>query len=166
MSGPKEGTHGARLLAVLADGKPHTTREIHRRAGNMIVHSRVAELRKRYGYRIECEHVNGRKGAAAYRYTWLDAPAPEPDDTPEPLFDWEDLAPRRPEERYRLYRKAAGKDLQLVATCATPEAVGLTLCTLADEGEWERANVGVLDIEGGNNGAGRWLVSPFETGTW
>ena len=162
----RPGTHNARLLAVLADGRWHSTSALHRRAGNMIVHSRISELRKR-GYRIDHQHVPGKVGAVAHRYRWLDAPGVTEPAEPKPLFDWDDLAPRRPAERYRVYRKRAGTDLELVATCGSPEAVGVTLCTLANEGEWDRANVGVLDIEGGKgNGTGHWLVSPFETGTY
>jgi hypothetical protein len=60
-------SQATRILAVLQDGKPHSTAELYRRVGGMILHSRVAELRKR-GYRISCEYVGG-SGASAYVYT-------------------------------------------------------------------------------------------------
>lgn len=50
-----------RLLAVLSDGRPHNHLELY--GLNMIVHSRVADLRKR-GYTIESwreRHVNGTR---------------------------------------------------------------------------------------------------------
>ena len=66
-------SQSTRILAVLADGKPHSTAELYRRVGGMILHSRVAELRKR-GYRISCEYVGG-SGAEAYVYTLEDSAA-------------------------------------------------------------------------------------------
>lgn len=168
MTPVKPDTHCGRLLAVLGDGRWHTTSALHRRAGNMIVHSRIADLRRK-GYRIEHDTVPGRKGAQAHRYIWLDAPAQEPAEEIQPLFSWDDLAPRRPAERFRIYRKRAGADLELVATTATVEGIGTTLFTLGEEGEWERANVGVLDTHAGTGtlrSKGSWIVSPFETGIY
>lgn len=48
-------SHEERILAVLADGEPHSHRELYRLG--VMVHSRVAVLRKR-GYRIACRKVD------------------------------------------------------------------------------------------------------------
>lgn len=69
----KPGSQNARLLAVLRDG-PATNRDIHERAGHMVVNSRCAELRK-HGYVIECDYIGGT-GAGAYRYTLVSEPPP------------------------------------------------------------------------------------------
>jgi hypothetical protein len=55
-----------RLLEALSDGGWHTTAALHRDAGFMIVHSRIAELRAR-GHVVEHDHTGG-VGAAAHRY--------------------------------------------------------------------------------------------------
>lgn len=65
----------ARILAVLADGLPHTVAEIHQRCGFSRLNSRIAELRPRVareGLAIECRH-NGdpRGGSHAYEYVLL-----------------------------------------------------------------------------------------------
>src|SRR3972149_11474010 len=62
---PRKDTHCTRLLDVLADGKPHDHLSLYRL--NMIVHSRVSELRKR-GYRIEM-----RRDGGLYLYRLLHA---------------------------------------------------------------------------------------------
>lgn len=85
-------------------------------------------------------------------------------------------------ERYRLYRlcvctecsgrgkvyplsprctacRGEGRSLDLVATCGSPEAVGVALITLGREGEWQECPVGVLDSAGAKNQ--KWLVSPW-----
>jgi DnaJ-class molecular chaperone len=43
--------------------------------------------------------------------------------------------------------RGEGRVLQELATCATPEAVGVALVTLAREGEWEECPLGLLDSE-------------------
>lgn len=68
----KPNSQNARLLNVLRGG-PASNARIHREAGDMIVNSRVAELRK-LGYEIDCEHVGGT-GADAFVYTLLSEPA-------------------------------------------------------------------------------------------
>ena len=71
--------------------------------------------------------------------------------------------PLRPEERFALYR-VCGPDRhhELVATCATPEAIGVALYTLALEGEFSDPDcpIGVLDRlpEPGNP---KWLIRPW-----
>lgn len=75
----------------------------------------------------------------------------------------DELAPRVLRERYRLYRRKPDGDLQVIATVASPEAVGVALVTLAEEGEFEGCALGVLDVCPGGEPAenGRWLVKPF-----
>lgn len=94
---PRKDTHCTRLLDVLADGKPHDHLSLYRL--NMIVHSRVSELRKR-GYRIEM-----RRDGDLYLYRLLNAGltereaiagGPEPDGTcvwPLPLREPEVTEP-------------------------------------------------------------------------
>ena len=55
--------------------------------------------------------------------------------------------------------RGEGRTLELVATCASPEAVGVTLVTLGREGEWAECPVGVLDTE--DETGQKWLVSPW-----
>jgi DnaJ-class molecular chaperone len=43
--------------------------------------------------------------------------------------------------------RGEGRVRQELATCATPEAVGVALVTLAREGEFEECPVGILDTE-------------------
>lgn len=71
--------------------------------------------------------------------------------------DW-----RGPDERYGLYVIRTGV-LQLIATCSSPEAVGVALCLLASEGEFEGTEgFGVLDSHG-EPAPGEWLVNPFNS---
>lgn len=80
-------------------------------------------------------------------------------------FEWHDLAPRRPEERFRIYRLRYG-ELELLATTPTAEGMGVALCTLAEEGEWvENEAVGVLDTLGRDDEPGTWIVNPYVTTT-
>lgn len=67
-----------RVLAVLADGHPHTIDEIHDRAGTMRLNSRVAELRKR-GHDIVCT-----RDGATYRYQLVSLGEPGPEETAWP----------------------------------------------------------------------------------
>ncbi len=55
--------------------------------------------------------------------------------------------------------RGEGRILQEVATCATPEAVGVAIVTLAREGEFEECPIGLLDSEG-EVGA-KWLIRPW-----
>lgn len=63
-----------RLLALLSDGEEHTSKELY--ALGVMVHSRVADLRKR-GYRIECRSIPGRTGAEGYAYTLHEPRVPQ-----------------------------------------------------------------------------------------
>lgn len=55
--------------------------------------------------------------------------------------------------------RGEGRTRDLVATCATPEAVGVALVTLGREGEWDECPVGVLDTEGETGE--KWVVRPW-----
>lgn len=61
----------ARILAALRS-RPHSADELYRL--HAIVHSRVAELRRR-GFVITCERITGARGASAYLYTLVSEPA-------------------------------------------------------------------------------------------
>jgi hypothetical protein len=52
------------------------------------------------------------------------------------------------------------RELQEVATCGTPEAVGLAIVTLAREGEWDDCPFGLIDRLGEKGK--RWLLLPFQ----
>ena len=88
---------------------------------------------------------------------------------------------RDPRERYSLYRlcdciacqgsgkaipvgkctfcRGEGKQRQELATCESPEAVGVALVTLAREGEFEECPIGLLDREGEKGK--KWLILPW-----
>lgn len=55
--------------------------------------------------------------------------------------------------------RGEGRALEIVATCGTPEAVGVALVTLGREGEWAECPVGVLDTQGLKNE--KWIVTPW-----
>lgn len=61
-----------RVLTLLRDGRPHTTREVVRKARVMAVSACVAELRE-HGAEIDCRAriVNGRR---VFYYTMLKGP--------------------------------------------------------------------------------------------
>jgi hypothetical protein len=72
------------------------------------------------------------------------------------LPDW-----RSPEERFGLY-VIREDGLQLLATCGSPEAIGIAITVLASEGEFEDVGgFGVLDSHGTPDSPGEWLVNPF-----
>jgi hypothetical protein len=63
------------IAHVLRDGGWHTTAEIHRRCGFSRLNSRIAELRRRRGMRIECRHVDGQHtGPNAFEYRLVVTP--------------------------------------------------------------------------------------------
>ena len=68
-------TDWQRLLDRLSDGRWHSAAELYFEL-NVMVHSRVADLRRR-GYVVECERIPGERGARAYRYRLLPK-APDP----------------------------------------------------------------------------------------
>lgn len=84
-------------------------------------------------------------------------------------LDWDEVSGRGdPRQRYRIYRLCPGEtEPDLLATCESEAAVGVTLCTLGREGEFSPENgdcaIGVLDTEGevGQKWIFRpWLASP------
>lgn len=66
---------------------------------------------------------------------------------------------RRPVNRCTNCR-GEGRVRELVATCATAEAVGTALVTLGREGEWDECPVGCLDRLAGE-GERKWIVKPW-----
>ena len=55
--------------------------------------------------------------------------------------------------------RGEGRVRQEIATCATPEAVGVAIVTLAREGEWDECPLGLLDSEGEKGR--KWLILPW-----
>src|SRR3990172_6338070 len=75
---------------------------------------------------------------------------------------WEDVAPRDERNRFRIYRVKDGGEPELVATAATPGAVGLALVTLGREGEFDDQAVGVLDaLADPEKATGSWVLTPW-----
>ncbi len=56
--------------------------------------------------------------------------------------------------------RGEGRHLQEVATCGTPEAVGVAIVTLAREGEFSECPFGLLDSLGEKGQ--KWLLLPFQ----
>ncbi len=55
--------------------------------------------------------------------------------------------------------RGEGRTLDLVATCGTPEAVGVALVTLTAEGEWDECPFGLMRRPEGETG--KWLLRPW-----
>jgi hypothetical protein len=55
--------------------------------------------------------------------------------------------------------RGEGRVQQELATCATPEAVGVAIVTLAREGEWDECPFGLLDSDGEKGQ--KWLITPW-----
>lgn len=80
------------------------------------------------------------------------------------VLDGDVIAPRRREERYRIYRVRDGGAPELMATCRTRGSVGTTACRLGEEGEFDDACIGVLDgMDHKKDGVwvGKWLILPW-----
>ena len=79
--------------------------------------------------------------------------------------DWDEVSGRGdPQQRFRIYRLCPGDtEMELVATCETEAAVGVTLCTLGREGEFAPeegdCSIGILDTEG--EVGKKWLIKPW-----
>lgn len=56
--------------------------------------------------------------------------------------------------------RGEGRERQELASCESPEALGVALVTLAREGEFEECPLGVLDREGETGK--KWLVLPWQ----
>lgn len=76
-------------------------------------------------------------------------------------LDWEEVSGRGdPKQRFRIYRlHSTDDDPYLLATCESEQAVGVTICEIAREGQLQDAAVGILDTMGEKGQ--RWLVNPF-----
>ncbi len=55
--------------------------------------------------------------------------------------------------------RGEGRNLELVATCGTKEAVGVALVTLTEEGEFDECPFGLMHRPEGEKG--RWLLKPW-----
>jgi hypothetical protein len=55
--------------------------------------------------------------------------------------------------------RGEGRVRQELATCASPEAVGVAIVTLAREGEWDECPLGCLDTMG--EPGKKWLIKPW-----
>lgn len=69
-----------------------------------------------------------------------------------------------PEQRYRIYRLCPGEtEPELIACCGSEAAVGMALCTLGREGEFEPdagdCSIGILDTFGETGK--KWIVRPW-----
>ncbi len=65
-----------RVLAVLSDGRPRTTRDIVRKANVVAVNAVVAELRQ-HGAEIKCVRTAAPNGDG-WRFTYTMTKAPQP----------------------------------------------------------------------------------------
>jgi hypothetical protein len=67
------------------------------------------------------------------------------------------------EERYRLYERTRDGLKQLIATCATPAAVGVALVTLAED-RWEAGDhsAPIFGVQDGE--LGRWVTGMYVGG--
>lgn len=81
-------------------------------------------------------------------------------------IDSDDLWPRIPEMRYRVYAQRDG-ELQVLAAAPTPQGAGLALVTLHDDAKQTGGTlpgvgkIGLLDVRPGEP-TGEWIVNPFE----
>jgi hypothetical protein len=57
--------------------------------------------------------------------------------------------------------RGEGRVRQEVATCETPEAVGVAIVTLGREDEWAECPFGLLERGAGKDGAGHWIILPW-----
>lgn len=55
--------------------------------------------------------------------------------------------------------RGEGRIRDLIATCETPEALGLSIFTLGQEGEFEDCPIGILDSQG--EAGQKWIVKPW-----
>ena len=161
----KPTSHCGRVLAVLSDGQPHTTRDLYRRCGGMVLHSRISDLRAK-GYRIECQHIAGKgTGAGAYRYQWLDAPGKAVNGARPALRD-KRIAEYDYRQRYRFYQPGMGDEDQVWVGCAGAETLGglgVMLAQFIEEEEIDpRQPLGIMDTRPWATGEpGKWLALPY-----
>lgn len=160
----RPNSQNARIIAVLADKKWHTTVNIQRRSGATRLNSRMAELRKR-GFDIESEVIHGQSGRLGHRYRLANPPAPdEVARIAPPITSGKSISrdtPRTRANRFRIYRMAFDQ-LELVATATTPSMVGEKIYALGIEGIFKGSCLGVLDTHGMSGIKGDWIVDPFD----
>lgn len=60
-------SHCQRILEALRDGQWHTTHALYIEVGPCILHSRIADLRRK-GHNVQGRHVPGKTGADGYQY--------------------------------------------------------------------------------------------------
>jgi len=65
MSGWMSGCN--RILEALRDGEWHTSADLYRQCGHLILHSRISDLRHK-GYVVEGRNVPGKSGVDGYQY--------------------------------------------------------------------------------------------------
>ena len=65
-------SHCQKILDALRDGQWHTTAQLYRDCGPMILHSRISDLRHK-GFDVEGRHVPGMTGADGYEYRLAEA---------------------------------------------------------------------------------------------
>lgn len=163
----KQGSQCAKLLRALSDNNWHSLADLHRRAGPMIVHSRISDLRKKHGYEIEHRHVEAKRAALSSQYRLVgEATGLPPDPTthdgqPRLVLD-RDSVPRDAEHRYRIYRVIAGES-ELVAAVANATEIGNKLLILGKEGQFKESCVGILDTYGTDSISGSWVINPFDS---
>jgi Helix-turn-helix domain len=162
----KTGTQSARILHALRDGRWHSAADIRRRVGMTSLSARISELRHEHGYIIEHRLVKGKPRALLahqYRLTGPDGLSlPDPGELPERTVLDRDAIPRDSANRYRLYRLIRNQ-LELVATCRTPQAIGVSLVELGKKGEFAESCVGLLDTFGTDSITGSWILNPWDT---
>lgn len=86
-------------------------------------------------------------------------------------LEWEFVSGREdqngeinPNERYRIYRLRVGdSEAELLGTCADEEAVGVTICQMGRDGQFDPSNgdtaIGILDTMGEKGK--KWIVRPW-----
>lgn len=88
------------------------------------------------------------------------------------VIDQDELWPRDEEHRYRIYAiRGAGRhpaDREVLCATATAEGIGAALVQLHEDEKAagrrlaDRGRIGVLDVLGGDGGAGDWIVLPWD----
>jgi hypothetical protein len=71
----------ARILEALRDGQWHTSADLYRRCGHLILHSRISDLRHK-GYVVEGRNVPGHSGVDGYQYRLVANEVRQPVDLP------------------------------------------------------------------------------------
>jgi len=159
----KPDSQNARIVAVLADGKWHTSVNVQRRSGAGRLNSRLSELR-RHGYVIDREPIPGQSGRLAHRYRLKNPPSKKVlEELVSPITSGKAISrdtPRNRKNRFRIYRMALDT-LELVATAATPSGIGEKVFALGLEGVFRGSCLGVLDTHGTATSKGTWIVDPF-----